>query len=84
MWAAVAPYSKPNMELTETNVLDKALQILNDALDGEVVNPVALDVAVRMTQFFWSAVYAERERERQITESLRHKWEDSIDKKDDK
>ncbi|MET0753609.1 MAG: hypothetical protein ABWZ66_09555 [Pyrinomonadaceae bacterium] len=68
----------------ETDVLDKVLQVLFDALDGKVVNPAALDVAIRMTQFFWSTVYAERERERQITESLRHKWEDSIDKKDDK
>jgi hypothetical protein len=63
----------------ENEVLDKALGILNDALDGKTVDPLSLQTAVQMTQFFWSSVYSERVREKQIVDALRNKWSDSID-----
>lgn len=62
----------------EETVLDKALSVINEALDGKVVNPVALNTAISMTQLLWSSVYAERVRVNQITEALRHKWSDTI------
>lgn len=68
----------------EDKVLDKALSILTDSLDGKFVDPNALDTAIRMTQFFWSSVYAERERTRQIEEAFRNKWEDEIKENDGK
>lgn len=70
--------------VTESDVLDKALRIIDEALDGKVVNPDALETAIRMLQFCWSSILAERARDRQITESLRHKWDDSIEREDKK
>jgi hypothetical protein len=67
----------------ESEVLDKALSVLNNALEGKVIDPGALDTAIRMTQFFWSSVFAERVRERQITENLKNKWENTIEEKED-
>jgi len=66
---------------TEGEILDKALQVLDDALDGKVVDPNALDTAIRMLQFSWSSVFAERAQKRQIEEALRHKWDDSLNDK---
>lgn len=74
---------KENNQISETEILDKALTVLSEALDGKVVNPDALDTAIRMLQFFWSSVYSDRARERQMIEALRNKWSDTIENKDD-
>ncbi len=69
--------------MKEKEVLDKALAILDDALNGKVVDPNALSTAISMTQFFWSSVYSDRAREAQITEALKDKWAEEIkDKKE--
>lgn len=69
--------------MKEEQVLDKALDILDAALNGQIVDPNALQTAQTMTMMFWSTVYQERLKKVQIKDALREVWADEIQKKND-
>jgi hypothetical protein len=70
--------------MTEEEVYFKALGVLNDALDGRTVNPVAVDTAVRMLSFLWNSIYAEHLKRQEIRQKLREEFPDTISEKEGK
>lgn len=67
--------------MKEEDILMKALGVLNDALDGKIINPVALQCAESMTIMLWSSVYQERLKKEQIKDALREVWAEEIKEK---
>ena len=65
--------------MKESEVLTKALDIILEALDGRPVDPNALDTAIRLTQFLWSSVYAEKLNINRILEANNNKWSDTVE-----
>ena len=64
--------------MKEEEILLKALGVLNEALDGRVVNPTALRTAESMTIMLWSSVYQEKLKKEQIKDALREVWDEKI------
>ena len=70
--------------MTENNVYLKALGVLNDALDGKTVNPVALRTAETMFISLSPAIYQERLKREDIKQAMRETFAEFIEEKDDK
>lgn len=70
--------------MEEEKVYLKAISILNDALDGKNINPIALATANQMFLMLWSRIYEERLKKEQIKDALREVWEETILEKKDK
>lgn len=67
--------------MKEEQVYIKALEVLNDALDGKSVNPVAVSTATSMFLMLWSSIHQERIKKEQIKEALREVWDETIEEK---
>ena len=65
--------------MKEEEVYLKALDVLNDALDGRTVNPVAVSTANSMFLMLWSSVHQERVKSQQIKDALRDVWDEKIE-----
>lgn len=70
--------------MEEENVYLKALTVLNDALDGKTVNPVAVSTATNMFMLLWSSIHQERLKDNQIKDALRETFAEFIEEKKDK
>jgi hypothetical protein len=70
--------------MKDEEVYVKALDVLNDALDGKTVNPVAVSTATNMLAFVWSAVYQERLKREQIKDAIRESFDEYLNEKKDK
>lgn len=68
--------------MKEEEILDKALNVIDDALSGRVIDPNALDTAIKMTQFFWMSVYSEKIKQEQIKDALRNDFSEEIKDKE--
>ncbi len=68
--------------MIEENVYLKAMSVINDALEGQIVNPVAVSTATNMFVMLWSSIYQERLRKEQIKDALLEVWEEKITEKD--
>lgn len=66
--------------MKEEKVLDKAIDIIDAALSGRVVDPNALQTAQSITMMLWSTVYQERLKKEQMKEALREVWAEEIKK----
>jgi len=55
--------------MIEDEVYRKALNVLNDALDGNIVDPNAVSTATGMFALLWSTMYQERLRNQQTTDA---------------
>lgn len=67
--------------MEEEKVYLKAIAVLNTALDGRPVNPVAVSTASNMLIMLWSSIYQERLKKEQIKDALREVWEEKINEK---
>lgn len=70
--------------MKEEEVYLKSLDVLNDALDGKTVNPVAVSTATSMFTFMWSSIYQERLRREDSKQALRETFAEFLEEKDDK
>lgn len=68
--------------MKENDVYLKALSVLNDALDGKTVNPVAVSTATSMFIMLWSSIHQERLKETQIKDALRETFAEFIEAKE--
>lgn len=46
--------------MKEEEIYEKALSVINEALDGNIVNPSAVSTANSMLMMLWSSIYSER------------------------
>jgi hypothetical protein len=65
----------------EDDVYLKALGVLDAALDGKTVNPIALSTAISMFSMLWMSVHSERLKKEQIKDALREVWEETLEEK---
>lgn len=70
--------------MKEEDVYLKALSVLDDALDGKTVNPVAVSAANGMFVMLWASVHQERLRREEIKQKLREEFPDEITEKEGK
>ena len=67
--------------MKEDDVYLKALGVLDAALDGKTVNPIALSTAISMFSMLWMSVHSERLKKEQIKDALREVWEETLEEK---
>ncbi len=70
--------------MTEEDIYLKAMSVLNDALDGKTVNPVAVSTANGMFMMLWSYIYQERLKREDIKQSMRETFAEFIEETKDK
>lgn len=70
--------------MTEEEVYLKAINVLNDSLDGKSVNPNAVVTATSMFTFLWSSIYQERLKRETIKDAIRETFDEFLTEKKDK
>lgn len=67
--------------MKEEEIYLKALDVLNESLDGRSVNPNALATANNMFYMLWASVHQERVKKEQMKEALREVWDEKLEEK---